>query len=126
MIIIDGESFDVPIVGLDETCDFLDKYAERTNDGKLHRELIGVYKNQRLIFGSPTTSAQRTAYSALWEKLSEPIEFHQVTVPDTDGVDFTFYAYFANVTRQLRKWNPEKTAWKQITVNFVAQEPFRT
>jgi hypothetical protein len=126
MIIIDGETFDVPVIGLNERCDFLDKYAERTVDGKLHRELIGCYFNQQVQFGAPVGASQRAAYAALWEKLSEPEEFHEVTVPDDDGVDFTFRAYFSNVSRQLRKWKSSQTAWKSMTVNFTAEEPART
>jgi len=125
-IIIDGETFDVPVIALDETCDFLDKYAERTEDGVLHRELIGVYYNQSIQFGAPVTTAGVAAYVALWEKLTEPVEFHEVTVPDSDGVDFTFDAYFASVKRSLRKWNDAKTFWKTMTVNFIAQSPART
>lgn len=123
MIIIDGVTYDVPIIDLDETCDFLDKFAERTEDGKLHRELIGVYFNQRITFGQPSTAEEITAYSALWAKLTEPVEFHEVTVPDADGVDFTFTAYFSNVTRKIRKWKSDSTKWRSMTVNFIAQEP---
>jgi len=123
MIVIDGETFDVPIISLDESCDFLDKFAERTVDGKLKRELIGVYFNQQIRFGSPTDTAEM---AALWEKLTEPVEFHTVTVPDADGVDFTFSAYFANVKRSLRRYTDAKTFWKTMTVNFIAEEPART
>lgn len=126
MIVIDGETFDVPILALDETCDFLDKYAERNQNGKLLRELIGVFKNQRLQFGAPTSVTEREEYARLWEKLTEPVEFHTVIVPDEDGVDFTFRAYFAGVGRSLRKVKDEKTYWKSMTVNFIAEEPART
>jgi hypothetical protein len=126
MITIDGTNYNVPIIEMDETCDFLDKFAERTQDGVLHRELIGVYYNQQIRFGTPTSSAEVTAYADLWLKLTEPVEFHTVTVPDTDGVDFTFTAYFSSVKRSLRKWTASKTFWKTLTVNFIAQSPART
>ena len=123
MIVIDGESFDIPIISLDESADMLDKFAERTVDGKLKRELIGVYFNQQIRFGAPTDTAEM---ARLWEKLTEPVEFHTVTVPDADGVDFTFSAYFSNVRRSLRKHQAAKTFWKTMTVNFIAEEPART
>lgn len=122
-IIVDSTSYDVPIVSLEETCNFLDKYAERTEDGVLHRELIGTFHNQRIEFGSPT---DMTAYTLLWAKLTEATGFHTITVPDSDGVDFTFTAYFSNVTRTIRKWGGSKTYWKHMTVNFIAQEPKAT
>jgi len=122
-IVIDSISYDVPIIALDETCDFLDKYAERTEDGILHRELIGCYFNQQIQFGSPANATQKAAMDSLWLKLTEADEFHTVTVPDTDGVDFTFTAYFASVKRSLRKWNSSETYWRGMTANFIAQSP---
>lgn len=126
MITIDGTSYDVPIISLDESCDFLDKYAERTEDGKLHRELIGCYFNQQIQFGTPMTAAQKSDYTALWTKLTEAEEYHTVTVPDEDGVDFTFTAYFSAVKRSLKRWNGTKTYWKDMTVHFIAQSPALT
>lgn len=122
-IVIDGTSYNVPIIDVSETCDFLDKYAERTLDGVLHRELIGTFHNQQIRFGTPDDMTQ---YALLWAKLTEATEFHTVTVPDSDGVDFTFTAYFSNVTRQLRKWKTGQTKWREMTVNFIAQGPKAT
>lgn len=122
-ITIDGTTYDVPVVEVSETCDFLDKYAERTLDGVLHRELIGTYHNQQIRFGSPDDMSE---YHDLWDKLTEAEEFHTVTVPDSDGVDFTFTAYFSNVTRKLRKWKSGTTKWREMTVNFIAQGPKAT
>lgn len=122
-ITIDGTTYDVPVLSVTETCDFLDKYAERTLDGVLHRELIGTYHNQKLVLGTPTDQAE---YQLLWEKLTEATEFHTVTVPDEDGVDFQFTAYFSNVSRQLKKWKSGETIWSGMTVNFTAQSPKST
>lgn len=125
MITIDGTTYDVPIITLDESCDFLDKYAERTDDGILHRELIGCFFNQQIQFGAPVNATQRAAYAALWLKLSEPVEFHEATVPDVDGVPFTFDMYVSGLKRSLRKWTTTNTWWKALAVNFTAQAPGR-
>lgn len=125
-IIIDGTTYDVPIISLDETLEFLDKFAERTEDGVLHRELIGTFPKQSIVFGSPVTASERTAYTALWAKLIEATEFHTVTVPDSDGVDFTFTAYFSSTTRSLRRWDGSSTYWKSMSVHFTAQSPKAT
>jgi hypothetical protein len=122
-IIIDGITYDVPLIDVEETCDFLDKYAERTEDGVLHRELIGTFHNQTISFGSPN---DMTDYSLLWAKLTEATEFHTVTVPDADGADFTFTAYFSQVKRRIRKWKPTKTTWREMSVKFTAQSPKAT
>lgn len=123
MITIDGVDFDIPIVSIRRNAEFLDKYAERTEDGILHRELIGVFFNYTLQFGRTNNT---TEYAALWEKLTEPEEFHTVTVPDGDASPLTFTAYFAGVSDELRKDTTAKTFWKNLTVNFIAQEPART
>ena len=123
MITIDGVDYDIPILSIKRKAEFLDKYAERTEDGKLHRELIGVYYNYEVRFGR---SWNTTEYAALWTKITEPEEFHTVTVPDGDADPFTFTAYFANVSDELRKDTAAKTFWQNLTLNFIAQEPART
>ena len=64
MIRIDGESFDIPITKVKMAADMLDKYAERTNDGVLHRELIGVFYNFELTFAPSFQNAAE--YARLW------------------------------------------------------------
>lgn len=121
MIVIDGESFDVPVVSVKRRADFLDKYAERTEDGVLHRELIGVYFNYSVKFGSTATPAE---YARLWQKLTEPVEFHEVTVPDEAG-DTTFTAYFSGVSDELRRVRDAGVFWKELSANFTAMAPAR-
>lgn len=123
MITIDDVDFDIPVISIRRNAEFLDKYAERTEDGVLHRELIGVFFNYTLQFGRTNNT---TEYAALWEKLTEPEEFHTVTVPDGDASPLTFTAYFAGVSDELRKDTTAKTFWKNLTVNFISQEPTRT
>ena len=118
MIIIDSITYDIPILSIKRTADFLDKYAERTEDGVLHRELIGVYFNYQLAFGQTTDT---DTYAALWAKLTEATEFHTVTVPDESG-DYTFIAYFSNVADEVRKTSTVNY-WKNLTVNLIAQAP---
>lgn len=121
-ITIDGETFDIPIVSIKREAQFLDKYAERSEDGVLHRELIGVYFNYSLAFGRTTDTSE---YALLWAKLTEVEEFHEVTVPDFDGNgnQYTFDAYFAGVSDELRRETDTATFWKNLTVNFIAKSP---
>lgn len=122
-IVIDSITYDVPVLSIKRKAEVLDKYAERTENGVLHREIIGVYYNYELAFGRTSNT---TEYAALWAKLTEPEEFHTVVVPDADAAPFTFTAYFASVSDELRKETDAKTFWKNLTVNFIAQEPART
>lgn len=123
MISIDGTTYNIPVLSLTRKADFLDKYAERTEDGVLHRELIGVYYNYQLTFGHTNDTAE---YASLWDKLTEPEEFHTVVVPDEDGESYSFTAYFANVGDTLRRVKDSVTFFKTLTVNFIAKSPART
>ena len=120
MIIIDGVTYDVPVISISRKAEFLDKFAERTEDGILHREIIGVYYNYVLKFGQSSNNV--ADYAALWVKLTEATEFHEVTVPDESG-DFTFQAYFSNVSDELKKQKGAINFWHNLTVNFIAQSP---
>lgn len=122
MIIIDGERYDVDVISVKRKADFLDKYAERTEDGDLKRELIGVYFNYELKFGP---GADTKEYGRLWDKLTEPIEYHQVTVPDCDG-DYTFTAYFASIADELLLKKAAQNFWRNLTAHFKAKAPART
>lgn len=118
-IIIDGTTYAIPVISIVRKCEFLDAYAERTADGKLHRSLIGAYFNYQISFGSTTDVS---LYASLWLKLTEAVEFHSVTVPDQSG-NYTFTAYFSNVGDELRKVSGANNYWKSLTVNFIAQSP---
>ena len=121
-IIIDSTTYDIPVTDIVRTADFLDKEAYRTEDGILHRSLIGVYFNYQIQFGQTKDTAE---YAALWEKLTEPVEYHTVTVPDESG-DYTFTAYFSGLGDEIRKVKGAANYWKNLKVNFVAQSPERT
>lgn len=122
MIRIDGTTYNVPVESLKRTADFLDKYTERTEDGVLRRELIGVYFNYKLTFGFTTDRAE---YARLWEKLTEPEEFHTVIVPD-EGGDYIFSAYFKDVGDELLLQRTGANYFSHLTVNFIAQAPARS
>jgi hypothetical protein len=116
MIIIDGTTYNVPVISCKRTADALDKYAERTSDGILHREIIGVYYNYKLQFGG---SASASDYDALFTKLSEAVEFHTVTIPD----GYTYTAYISSVSDELFKIKNGTNYHRNLSANFIAQAP---
>ena len=121
MLVIDGVHYQVEVENISRTADFLDKFAERTESGNLERELIGVYFNYKLkLF-----CLDPNEYARLWRKLTEPVEFHTVTVPDEAG-DYTFVAYFAGVSDRLLLKTKRHNHWTDLTVNFKAKRPART
>lgn len=116
--------FDIPMVSLKRTADFLDKYAERTEDGELHRELIGVYYNYTLAVGTSTAFGD-TDYDAFWNKMTEPVEFHNISIPTKSGY-YTFVGYISSVSDEYAKILDNKAEFKGFTCRFTARAPART
>ena len=121
---VDGIHFDIPMVSLKRSADFLDKYAERTEDGVLHRELIGVYYNYTLTVGTSSAFGE-TEYEAFWDKMTEPVEFHEISMPVKDGY-YTFIGYISSVSDEYEKILENKAVFKGFTCKFTAQRPART
>lgn len=115
----DDDVFTIPITSVKMAADMLDKYAERTNDGVLHRELIGVYYNFEISFASGYSDP--TEYARLWRKLTEPVEFHTVTLWDEDG-EYTQVGYFAQTNHILSKLKDGTPYWKELSTSFIAKE----
>lgn len=121
-IVIDGITFYIGVFAdIKEAADFLDKYANRTEDGDLKRELIGVYFNFSDIKFEPQTDDNYEEYERLWNKLSEPEEFHQIKI-----ANFEFKAYFSNVSRVICGYKNNRAYRKDMTVNFTAKKPARS
>ena len=121
MILIDGQTYDVDVVSIERTGDFLDKAADRTDDGDLHRELLAVYFNYQMKFGPGVNTSE---YARLWDKLTEPVEYHTVTVPYGNG-SFTYTAYFSNVKDKMLLKEAEFNFFTDLSVNFIAKVPAR-
>lgn len=119
-VIIDTVKYNVPVISIDRSADFLYKFAERTVDGTLHSELIGVYFNYDMKFGKASVSD----YTDLWEKLTEPVEFHTIVVPDEKGFH-EYSAYFASVSDSLYRIQGTSHFFKNLKVKFIAQKPAR-
>lgn len=118
---IDGEIFNVKVlVGLKRNADFLDKYANRTDDGDLKRELIGVYFNYKSVSFEKQTDNNYSEYNKLYNKLTEPEEFHDINI-----AGFEFKAYFSNVNDEMYLYKNGKPYYKGLTVNFTAKKPAR-
>lgn len=121
---IDGTHFDIPMVSLKRNADFLDKYAERNEEGELMRELIGVYYNYTLTVGSSDDFGD-TDYDSFWDKMTEPKEFHQISIPTKSGY-YTFIGYISSVSDEYEKILDDKAVFKGFTCKFTAKSPART
>lgn len=117
MITIDGTPYDVNIVSCRRSADVLDKSAERTADGKLHRQVLGVYYNYKMQFAY---GADTSVYNALFTKLTEPVEFHTIIIPG----GYTFSAYIASVSDDMARVDETNTAYyRNLSASFIAEQP---
>lgn len=123
-IIVDGIYFNIPIVSLKRRADFLDKYAERVETGELKRELIGVYYNFDLTVGS-SSDFGFVDYNAFWDKMTEPSEFHSISVP-IDGGYYTFTGYISSVSDEYESILDNEAEFKAFTCKLTAKMPART
>lgn len=120
-IIIDNVRYNIKVkTGVKRTADFLDRYAVRTEDGNLNRSLIGVFYNYSNIQFEKQTDENYTEYNNLYAKLTQPTEFHTITIGG-----FTFTAYFNSISDEIYYYDPdtEKAYFSNLVVNFTAKAP---
>lgn len=121
-LVIDDEIYNIKVkTGIKRNADFLDKYAERTDDGDLKRELIGVYFNYKNISFEKQTDENYSEYERLYDKLTEAEEFHNIEIAGT-----SFKAYFSNVSDEMYLYKNGRPYYRKLTVNFTAKMPARS
>lgn len=122
-IIIDGTTFNVPLVSMQRTFDKLNKYAERNEEnGDLLTEVLGIYLNYQMQFG---IIDDPVLYQALVDKLTEPVEFHDFELPNPTGT-FKFRGYIDKVTDTAFKIYDDTVTFQDLTCQFIMKAPFRT
>ena len=110
-LIIDNEIYNIKVkTGIKRNADFLDKYAERTDDGDLKRELIGVYFNYKNINFEKQTDENYSEYERLYNKLTEAEEFHNIEIAGTN-----FKAYFSNVSDEMYLYKNGRPYYRKLT-----------
>mgnify|MGYP006928634353 CR=1 FL=1 len=119
---IDGIDYNIPLASVKRTADFLDKYAERTEDGDLKREILGVYFNYQLSIG---TINDEEEYEKVYDKLTEPVEYHDFELPTTRGT-YQFRGYISSVSDEVEKIFSDTARFKGLSCKFTAKKPART
>lgn len=122
-LIIDGVTYNIPFVSIKRTADFLEKYANRTEDGDIHIETIGVYKNYTIKIG---TIDDRATYEKLFEHITDvDNRFHRVSLPDAEG-SFSFYGYFSSISDEVEKVLSSGAEYKNLTWKMTSKKPYKT
>jgi len=118
-LIIDGIEYPVGIIEMKRKGDILDKTANRTEDGDLHREVIGTYYNFSLEIRPGNDTA---LYDRLFWVLTEPVPFHEVQLP---GQNEPAKMYFGSVQDKVSYTDGETTHYAKLTCNVVCKLPSR-
>ena len=104
-LIIDGITYNIPMVSIQRTLDFLEKYAERTEDGDIKIESIGLYKNYTISIG---TIDDVEMYDKLIDHITDcENRFHHVSLPDASKQGTPMRLIFMGIFPLL------KTKWKR-------------
>lgn len=123
-VVVDGKTYRVGVISIDREAPVLDKYAERTEDGKLHREIIGTYYNYKIKFG--WSYGAEDDYDNLFEILSAPEEYHMISMPYGRRGTHTYEAYISSVRDSVMVIDDGETLWDNLTASFIATKPART
>ena len=116
---IDGVEYKVPIVQLDRKGDILDLTANRTEDGVLHRDVIGTFYNYTLTIG---VVHDQTLYDTLWWTLTAPVASHQIQLPNQPEA---FEGYFGSCKDNIVLITDDGQKAKGLSFNLVATRPSR-
>lgn len=118
---IDGIEYKVPLLSpIDRKGDILDLTANRTEDGVLHRDVIGTFYNFTLNFITPRNTEE---YDRLWWKLTEPVASHMVQLPYQPE---PFEGYFGSCKDNVELITSDGEKARGLSCNLIATRPSRT
>lgn len=122
-LVIDGISYNIPFVSIKRTMDFLEKHANRTEDGDIKIETIGLYKNYEISIGTIDDSE-------LYDKLIDHItdcenRFHKVLLPDA-AKTFEFYGYFSSISDEVEKVLESGVVYNGLSWKMTSKKPSKT
>ena len=122
-LIIDGTHYNIPLVEVKRTFDFLEKYADRTEDGEIHIETIGGYQNYQVKIGIINDTS---LYKSLFIHITDcSNRFHTVVLPDSNG-NFTFEGYFSSISDKMHKVYENDVEYEGLTWKMTERKPTKT
>lgn len=122
-LIIDGTKYNIPLISIKRTLDFLEKYAERTEAGNVLMETIGLYKNYEISIG---TIDDVELYDKLIEHITDcENRFHTVILPDASK-NFEFYGYFSSIKDEVEKVLGSGAKYKGLSWKMTSERPTKT
>lgn len=116
---IDGTAYPVHVVDCQRKADALDLQAYRTEDGVLHRKIIGVYMNYSVTVG---IEYDKTLYDSLFDVLSAPVNSHSIMMPNEASAQ---ERYVSSVQDGILRVEDDGTLYKDLNFNCTCIAPTR-
>ena len=121
-IVIDDVNYDIPLVKVNREYEFLEKYAERTENGDIQMETIGGYQNYTVEVG---VIDDKSMYQKLYQHITDPVRrFHNVELPDQAG-SFSFHGYFSSIKDEVMKVFDNGVVFKGLSWRMTSRRPTR-
>ena len=122
-LIIDGVKYNIPLISIKRSLDFLEKYADRSEAGIVLIETIGLYKNYEISIG---TIDDVELYDKLVEHITDcENRFHSVVLPDASK-NFDFYGYFSSIKDEVEKVLDSGAMYKGLSWKMISERPTKT
>ena len=118
-LIIDNVTYKVHLIDVKRSADMLDAQAYRTEDGRLHRKVIGVYYNYDVTVG---VEWDTDMYDKLFEVLAEPVAYHSIQLP---GENKAQNRYISSVTDGIIRVTDTGTLYKDLAFKVTCIDPTR-
>lgn len=116
---IDNVSYPVHIAELNRSADVLDATAYRTEDGILHRKVIGTYINYTASIG---IEDDVDLYDRLFTVLSAPVESHMAQFPNETEPQ---QRYISQVADKVSRILSNGTLYKELSFSVICTAPTR-
>ena len=121
---IDGRFYNVilPSGGVKRSFNILDgENSGRVQTGDMVSDIIGTYYNYSLQIEQDSQYPED--YDALYEVVSEPVDYHRIIVPYAQGT-YQFEAYVTEGSDTLNLINNNNLYnWSGLNLSFVAMKP---
>lgn len=116
---INGAVYDVGVAGLARGLRRDEKYRVTTEDGVMHREVRGVYRDFTLSLGN----FGKAAYDALMAALTA-VDMVTVELPDAAAVTGQYTGVFDSVTDEALTEEADGTVWwDNLALSFTGTVP---
>lgn len=122
VFLMDGTAYNVSVTSLTRKFSVMDTdKSGRTQDGAMYRDIIGTFYNYTMTVRERNGDA--ASLDAFWGAVSNPSKAsHTCQFPYGQSV-LTQEMYVTSGEQGLKRMEPGRNHWGEITLNFIAMKP---